>query len=139
MGKGLLVNSQPGACSFLSSSTLVPLVPGCMWTNTSSSKNELLQFPVPGAQGNGSTGPGVLLWGGRTHPSLFASVAADSSPGTKVRQHQPWERVDLKAVVGDCLNFSPFFCIRLRGFAVSVTPLRDRSSSLFGCEYLTSF
>lgn len=81
----------------------------------------------------------VLLWGGRIHPSLFASVAGDGSRGTKVPRHQPWERVDLKAVVRDCLNIYPFFFIRLRGFAVSVTPVRDRSSSLFGCEYLTSF
>lgn len=82
----------------------------------------------------------VLLWGGgKIHPSLFASVAGDCSHGTEVPRHQPWEKVDLKAVVGDCLNIYPFFFIRLRGFAVSVTPLRDRSSSLFGCEYLTSF
>lgn len=132
--------------SFLSSTTSVPPVTAGVWTNRSSSKSKSLQFPVPGAHGNGSTGPGASTAVslspalGRENPSLsFCLCGRDSSHGTEVPQHRPWEKVDLKTVVGDCLNISPFFFIRLRGFAVSVTPLRDRSSSLFGCEYLTSF
>lgn len=94
---------------------------------------------VAPAQGPALLCHSVLLWGEKIHPSLFCLCGRDSSHGTEVPQHRPWEKVDLKTVVGDCLNISPFFFIRLRGFAVSVTPLRDRSSSLFGCEYLTSF
>lgn len=104
--------------------------------------NKPLHFPPTSAE-RGDMGTAAALLGpaqgGRTHPSPLAFTAGDGSRGTKVPVHRPGERADLKAVVGDCLNISPFFFIRLRGFTVSVAPLRDPSSSLFGCEYLTSF
>lgn len=84
------MHSQPGARSFLSSTTLVPLVTGCMWTNPSSSKNKSLQFPIPEAHGNGNTGPGVGVAAslspalGRENSSLSLCLCG--------RRRQPWDQ-----------------------------------------------
>lgn len=109
----------------------------------SKNKTALVSFPPVLSRGDARTA--AVAWSlvfpqrGRIHPSPLASAAGDGSHRTKGPRHWPWERADLKAVVGDCLNLYPLFFICLRGFAVSVTPPRDPSSSVFGCEYLTSF
>lgn len=138
------------ARSFRSSATLVSLVAGWMSTIHLSAKINRSDFLPAGAEqgdtGTAAVAQGLVLLhgsalprGGRIHPPPLASAAGDGHRGTKVPVHGSWERADLKVVVGDCLNISPFFFICLRGFAVLVTPLRDLSSSLFGYEYLTSF
>lgn len=149
-GQGWWCAHSQDAAAFLASITLVSFIAGWMLIICLSAKKKYSSFLLTGAEQGGmgvaAVAPGLVLlhhlvlpWGERIHPSPLASAAGDGSCGTKVPMHWPLDRVGLKAVLGACLNIFPFFFICLRGFTVLVTPLRDLSSSLFGCEYLTNF